>query len=408
MAAPISERNAARSLAPSLTKRVLQQIHLWLGVGLSIPLITLGITGTILTFQHGFDDSGQDKTRLVQTVAAQPISRIIEAAQAEAPQGSAPAQYTAPTEPGAPAIVRLQTARGGNAAPGGRPNLGIQVTVDPATLNVSKPADPSSGFLRTLHILHGSLMIPGRDGREIVGWLGVVMLGMGISGVVLWWPRAGRWKAAFKVRKHATGAQFHRELHGAVGIWALVVFIVVSFSGVYLAFPETTGSAMSVVLPDAHLRPNAPPPPVSRPAEAQAIDIDRAVAIGQQALPAYFLRSAAFPARPDQPYRLVFAQPGAATRAPAATVFVDPYAAQVMEVRDPSAQPIGQRVAAWQRALHEGSGLGVVWQILVGLSGLLPALFAVTGISMWLMRRRAKARLRATRETTAIAAEAAE
>ena len=47
---------------------------------------------------------------------------------------------------------------------------------------------------------------------------------------------------------------------------------------------------------------------------------------------------------------------------------------------------------AWQRPLHEGIGLGLVWKLLVFAAGLLPPLFVITGISMWLIKRNAKRR----------------
>jgi uncharacterized iron-regulated membrane protein len=40
------------------------------------------------------------------------------------------------------------------------------------------------------------------------------------------------------------------------------------------------------------------------------------------------------------------------------------------------------------RPVHQGSGLGVVWRFLVFLSGLVPTLFVVTGIVMWVKKRR--------------------
>ena len=62
----------------------------------------------------------------------------------------------------------------------------------------------------------------GRDGRTFVGWLGVAMLVLGLTGLVLWWPKRGQWKYAFFVRRTATGLRFHRELHAATGIWIFV------------------------------------------------------------------------------------------------------------------------------------------------------------------------------------------
>jgi uncharacterized iron-regulated membrane protein len=35
------------------------------------------------------------------------------------------------------------------------------------------------------------------------------------------------------------------------------------------------------------------------------------------------------------------------------------------------------------RRLHDGTGMGLGWQILIFLAGLIPAALAVTGIAMW-------------------------
>ena len=48
----------------------------------------------------------------------------------------------------------------------------------------------------------------------------------------------------------------------------------------------------------------------------------------------------------------------------------------------------GDRAAQWIRGLHEGSRGGIVWQVAVFLTGMFPPIFAVTGIVMWLRRRR--------------------
>ncbi len=63
-------------------------------------------------------------------------------------------------------------------------------------------------------------------------------------------------------------------------------------------------------------------------------------------------------------------------------MLVDPYRGKVLAVRDPS-----QSFMAWQRPVHVGN-LGPVWKFLVFLSGLVPLLFVITGITMWLKKRR--------------------
>jgi uncharacterized iron-regulated membrane protein len=59
----------------------------------------------------------------------------------------------------------------------------------------------------------------------------------------------------------------------------------------------------------------------------------------------------------------------------------------VIEVLDPREYSIGERILAWQHAVHAGQALGWVWKLLVFLCGLLPLLFAVSGVTMWRLRR---------------------
>jgi uncharacterized iron-regulated membrane protein len=66
-----------------------------------------------------------------------------------------------------------------------------------------------------------------------------------------------------------------------------------------------------------------------------------------------------------------------------AQVYVDPWRGEVVGQRDPS-----QSFLAWQRPVHQGTGLGPVWRALVFLSGFVPSLFVVTGVIMWAKKRR--------------------
>jgi uncharacterized iron-regulated membrane protein len=81
---------------------------------------------------------------------------------------------------------------------------------------------------------------------------------------------------------------------------------------------------------------------------------------------------------------------GKAAGGPLAWVLVDPWSARVLDVVDPKNYSAGETIMAWQHGLHEGAGLGWTWRILVFISGFLPPLFVITGIWMWLVKRRAR------------------
>ena len=112
-----------------------------------------------------------------------------------------------------------------------------------------------TGWVRFFHDLHGTSFITGGLGRELVGWLGVAHAGAGLlrpRAVVA--ARPAQWKAAFTVRRTARGLRLNRELHGAIGIWSLVIFMVVNFTGVYLAFPQQISGAVNAIWPGRDMR----------------------------------------------------------------------------------------------------------------------------------------------------------
>jgi uncharacterized iron-regulated membrane protein len=71
-----------------------------------------------------------------------------------------------------------------------------------------------------------------------------------------------------------------------------------------------------------------------------------------------------------------------------ATVIVNDRDGTARSLPDPLA---GDRAARWIRFIHDGSRGGIVWQTVVFLTGAFPPIFAVTGIVMWLRRRRSRA-----------------
>ncbi|MES2256654.1 MAG: PepSY-associated TM helix domain-containing protein [Pseudomonadota bacterium] len=379
-------------------RRLMFQVHMWIGLILGLLLAILGISGSILVYDNAILDMMAPRAAAVG--APLPLEKIAEVARTTVGRGQM--QITLPREPGEAVSVRVTQPRVGEGAREGRrearaegraegprraaegPPAGpqrqtaTQIFIDPvsgAVLGTQKAGLPPA--LMFVHQLHGNFLM-GREGRQFVGWLGVAMLLLGVTGLVLWWPKRGQWKYAFLVRRTATGLRFHRELHAATGIWIFVVFMIVSFSGVVIAFPAAFGMAGGGQPGRAafNLREG---PEIAAVAGATAISAEDAIAMARKALPNATVTGISLPSRPDRTVMVnMEAKVGVG-----ATVYIDPWRGRIVATRDPSAS-----LMAWQRPLHQGSGLGVIWQALVFLSGLVPALFVFTGVVMWLKKRK--------------------
>jgi uncharacterized iron-regulated membrane protein len=364
-----------------MSRNIIRQIHLWLGIALCVPLVLLGLTGSVLVFEDELRDAFGPAPHVVGSGPAHSVDEIIAAARAAAPQGYVPQNYMAPEAQNAPAVVRLAPAQRG---PG--PGEQLRVEVDPVTLQ----AYPQQGtdLLRQVFFLHSTLLLKNREGRQLIGWLGVVMLIMGVSGLVNWWPRGREWRTAFSVSRGAYGYRFHRELHGMAGVWGLLVFIVVSFAGVALAFPESVRAIVNPILAARDLRAAATAIKAEPMKGQLAMAIDDAIRLAQQRVPGAQLRLVFLPSRPDQPIRVTMVPEGRDRHAPPVAVFVDPWKRSVLGVQDPREFTAGETLLAWQHAIHAGEALGPIWKLLAFLSGFLPLLFVITGVTMWWLRRR--------------------
>lgn len=399
----------------------LQQLHLWIGLILLLPLVMMGVTGAVLVYGHDIEHMLGQGEPAAKTVGEWRLpAELLEAARTASNDPTrVPIAVRWPMEVGEPAAVRLsrpgmanerQQFRGGpqqgqgqaqgqgqgqgqNQAQGRVPTQSpfagsLQILIDPVSLQVLETQQAMTGWLRFFHDLHGHLFIAGGLGRELVGWLGVALLVLGCSGLYLWWPRPGQWKAAFVVRRTAKGVRFNRELHGAVGIWSLVLFMLVNFTGVYLAFPQQISSAVNAVWPGRDMRAAMFQARVEPIRGVQPMGVNEAVELARSKAPDGRFLNAFLSVRPDQAMRVSLIRSDHIEGAPVITVIIDPFRKSVVDVFDPRTMNTGERIIAWQRALHYGIGLGSGYKFLVFVSGVIIPVFAVTGFLMWWQKRR--------------------
>ena len=406
-------------------RKVLFQVHMWIGLILGVLFIVLGLTGSVLVYGNDIAAMITPAPHASAQGSPLPLDQLAQAVSAMAPPGRSSLQITLPKAPSDPAILRFTPARAGfspgaggrgQGGPGGegrgargpRPDgargrgegrgpggpggrgapPGPNIFVDPVSGTVLGTASSGgSPFVAQVHQIHENMFL-GRNGRAFVGWLGVGMTILGLSGLVLWWPKRGQWKFAFGVRRSAKGLRFLRELHGMAGIWGFVVFIFVSITGVALGFPQTAQALFSNGAPTG---PGGPPglnfpatPTVEVDEGAKPMGADGAVALVKQSRPDADVRSVTLPARPTQP---VIVAIGTGGERPT-NLYIDPYRGEIMPSPALPAR-VGPPGIPWE-PLHGGEALGPIWRFLVFLVGFLPLLFVITGVSMWFKKRAAR------------------
>ena len=364
-----------RSAAPR-ARILVRRAHLWLGLGLGLLFAVLGLTGSALVFYTGID------------AALHPAIR--------AGQGDPPPGLTAPVWDRALAIGRARwhdpggkwtfemTGEGGAIparyypAPGHHGDREM-VWFSADGTRVMR-AEPWGGYLMSwLYRLHMQLLA-GEFGSQVVGWSGVAMLVLLVSGVLAWWPR-GRWRKALAFKRDAAPIRRLRDLHKLFGLWSMMPLFVLVATGVLLALPAVM---------QALLAPKLIPAPMSRDGGGGQITIVQALAAAHRALPDGRIVFVDVPGARDGAIRVRLQVPGDPhQRFPGSYAFVDRLSGRVLAVHDVRRAGIGSSVASWVRTLHDGTIGGMATRILAMLFGVVPALLLATGILHWFRRRAA-------------------
>lgn len=341
------------------------QVHKWIGLILAVLIIPLSVTGALLVWDEAVDHALNPGRYATSGSGSVGSARYVAAARAVLKPGETISALTLP-EHGEPAIVTASRAAPTGARPPAGPPARKTIYLDPPTARVLAVANGGSGILRTAHIIHGSLLVPG-VGRQIVGWIGVAMLLSSATGLWLWWPTVGRWTRGLRwKRRRGVDANLHHML----GFWIALPLFVLSLTGVWIAFPQVFGGGQGGA------RGGGRPATLATP----RLDLDTVVASAQA-------KVAGDVSRVEWP----------TDKAPVWKVTVKGQAVSVAEDTGAAtlARPERETLARTMRRIHDGTRMGMLWQIVIFLGGLIPAILAVTGIIMWWRARGWRAQLAA-------------
>lgn len=236
-------------------RRVLIQVHLWLGIALGLYMIMMSLTGSAIVArreitQHWLPDAvmANGRTRLDS-------ARLRELAQSAMP-GYTLVELREPPPPRRPQFPRYGTRYepGTVAAP-------AEATFERAGEKVVHRFDPYTGgdmgdarplpyvIMLKLVDLHDDLM-GGRTGRQVNGAIAIAATLLVVTGLIVWWPtRLRQLPSAFWVRRGAPGRTQLRQLHNMLGIWPWPLMLLWTVTGIYFAFPNPFTSLMEWLYP---------------------------------------------------------------------------------------------------------------------------------------------------------------
>lgn len=430
-ATPAGKTRPAFALRPALTF-----LHRWVGLFIAGFLFVSGVTGAVISWDHELDDvlnphlmfaqSGDGKSKGAPALPALDLAHQVEARDPRVQ------------------VTYLPLA----PEPGGTLAFGVEPRRNPATGKLFEPhynqvfVDPVTGaeqgrrewgavwpitretFVSFLYVLHYSLHIPEMWGIDHWGiWL--------LGGVAILWtldcfagfyltlpPRqktatkaAGmksgkgfwsRWKPAWVIKTSASAYRINFDIHRAFGLWLWGVLFTVAFTAfslnLYTEVFYPVMSKVSKVTPspfDLRTPADHNSPIIATRSYAQVLGSARAEATKRGwTAPA----GSAFYSPEYGVYGVAFHEPGgdhgAAGVGPPYLYYDGQSGALVGDLQPWVGTPADIFVQA-QFPLHSGRILGLPGRILISATGVVVAALSVTGVVIWLKKRRARVGRRA-------------
>lgn len=369
-----------RKSSPRL-RRSIYLLHLWAGLGSGLIVAVVSLTACMLAFEDQLKDLAPYRHVTAQQQPMLPPSALMAQARKALPEGK-PLTGISYGAANRPALLTSSNRKKGES---------FAVYLNPYTGEVLKQENLAQDPFILIMRLHRWLLLPPEIGRPIVGAAVLIFVFMLASGSVLWWPRSkAQRRHALRVRWTTPGRRRLYDLHNVLGFYALSVSLVLAISGLTWSYgwvyDGLAGIAQGGPVPEFEPPKSAAQSPsgeAKTPLDAIYADAaSQAKALGMNRL------SFSLPRGPEDALSVRLSPSEHLHGFGQVTRFYDRHSGQLLSQRTPADLSPGQKVQNLYHDVHFGTIAGLPGQILAFGASAISASLPVTGLLLWLGRRR--------------------
>lgn len=360
-------------MAASKLRRAVLKIHLWVGMPAALFLFVLGLSGALLTFEDIIDPALNANAWYVKPQGTPlKLDQIAERTLQAFPH-SMVEELVLPQKPDDTVKLVLMQSNGRNKAIG----------VNPYTGEIAgRSFDQQFRPMLAIRELHTHLLIRRRGGHVIVTIAACCLLGLAVTGIVLWWPRR-----IFKL----CGGPSHKvvfDLHQMLGLWSSVCVLLFALTGIGIGLEDQVNRwALAVSHMQARPWPTPQPPAVSVP----PLSYDELLAKAESTAPGARAIVMDFGDTPNDPVLVIMKFPE--DHLGRTHVILDRSTGDMLQLDNTRAMPVALKYARlWNQEIHTGEIFGWPTRLMASIFSLAVAALAVTGPWIWWNRNRSQAR----------------
>jgi len=349
-------------------KKLLLNIHLYVGLAASLFLVCISLSGAVIAFEPELNHLFHPDLTNVDPNRAQLNWDEFRSKVEEQSPGWKLIRFYFPEQPDRSTYVRLRNTATHRIR---------HVYVNQYTGKVLGSTEDGSNWILKVHDLHVNFL-SGKVGNQIVTWSTFGLLVLSLSGIVLWWPRR-----IFRFRRDSPSVKMNRDLHLSIGFWSFIAMFAFAITGLGLHYQ--TGKLLDLL--------NTPKSAASMPGHGTSIE--GMLQTAREVLPGAAIPRLLLAEKKGEPVFLYMRFPEDKTPAGRSFVTLDPRTGAVLSVGSSRTAPLAQTaLVQWTREIHTGTLFGLSSKVLVVCFALLLAVLAVTGPLIWINKVRAAAAAR--------------
>jgi uncharacterized iron-regulated membrane protein len=351
--------------------------HRWIGLFAGLILVIVGLTGSLLVFEHELDDWNiqQRFGRVIpqeQRLSPGTIANTVRTAYANRPDWKV-------------GQIQMITGQEFYTVRLNRPDeTQWEVFVNPFTGKIMGDRQRETALFSRILDLHYQLMA-GDIGLKIVGVAALFLCILSLTGIMLW----SGWRKlflGFKIKWNAHPKRVNYDIHKVAGIVTAVFLGAIAFTGFCWNFYDQSYPAIYALT----LTPKPPEVQSTVIPGKTTFELDQIIQRSNNALPGAINTFINLPTKPDGVFEIYKRLPQDSEDFNS-YVKLDQYSGKVLQVQDSRVVGLGDRVLNSFTPIHYGTFGGLPTRIFYVFVGLAPTILMITGFVMWWYRKRKKA-----------------
>ncbi len=207
-------------------KKIIQKIHLWLGLSTGLVVFIISITGCIYAFQQEIQDATQPfRFSEIESKPILPPSIFEKQARKVLPNAHLHAINYPAQDRSVEAIFYSF-----------EPEHYFIIYMNPYTAQVLEVVNMENVFFHWILDGHFYLWLPPEIGQPVTSYATLLFVFSLVSGIVLWWPKnkpAARQRFWFRWKDATQWKRKNYDLHNILGFYSSFLLLIIAVTGIF-------------------------------------------------------------------------------------------------------------------------------------------------------------------------------